>query len=154
MVVACIILIIGIAGADLLGKRYIEEHFQKNQTEEIAGGKIQLRKVHNQGFALNRLDEKPDMVKNLSFAATVAAFLYELWLFRKSGNHMGKIGLALMSGGAVSNTYDRIKRGYVVDYIGFPLKKEKYAKITYNIGDFAIFIGAILMCVGSFGKRK
>ena len=152
MVLVCIILIIGIAGADLAGKRYIEEHFQRNQTKDLAGGKIQLRKVHNKGLALNQLDAKPDLVKNLSFAGTIAAFLYELWLFRKPGNHVGKLGLALMAGGAVSN--DRIKRGYVVDYIGFPFKKEKLAQVTYNIGDFAIFIGAILMCVGNFGKRK
>lgn len=154
MVLVCIILIIGIAGADLAGKRYIEEHFQRNQTKDLAGGKIQLRKVHNKGLALNQLDAKPDLVKNLSFAGTIVAFLYELWLFRKPGNHVGKLGLALMAGGAVSNTFDRIKRGYVVDYIGFPFKKEKLAQVTYNIGDFAIFIGAILMCVGNFGKRK
>ena len=103
---------------------------------------------------MNQLDAKPDLVKNLSFAGTIAAFLYELWLFRKPGNHAGKLGLALMAGGAVSNTFDRIKRGYVVDYIGFPFKKEKLAQVTYNIGDFTIFIGAILMCVGNFGKRK
>ena len=87
MVLVCIILIIGIAGADLAGKRYIEEHFQRNQTKDLAGGKIQLRKVHNKGLALNQLDAKPDLVKNLSFAGTIAAFLYELWLFRKPGNH-------------------------------------------------------------------
>lgn len=154
MVIACIILIIGIAGVDLAGKWYMEQHFQRNQTKDLAGGKIQLRKVHNKGLALNRLDTRPDLVKNLSFVGTVAAFLYELWLFRKPGNHMGKLGLALMSGGAVSNTFDRIKRGYVVDYIGFPFKKEKLAQVTYNIGDLAIFIGAILICIGNFGKRK
>ena len=58
-------------------------------------------------------------------------------------------------GGAMSNTFDRLCRGKVTDYlyIRFSLLK----KIIINIGDIAIFFGAFLYFAGiipAFFKAK
>lgn len=73
------------------------------------------------------------------------------------GNVVLKGGLALLLGGAYSNTYDRLKRGYVVDYVSFclpPVKNKVLAKlknaleaVVFNVSDFAIIIGAMLILV-------
>ena len=39
-------------------------------------------------------------------------------------------------------------RGKVVDYLGFRTKWKKITKITYNLGDLAIFLGAFLVGLG------
>ena len=50
-----------------------------------------------------------------------------------------------MLGGAYSNTYDRLVRKYVVDYVSFRVPG-RLKKVIFNIGDFCIMIGALL-CV-------
>ncbi|MDE7258820.1 MAG: signal peptidase II, partial [Lachnospiraceae bacterium] len=46
-------------------------------------------------------------------------------------------------------TYDRLVRKYVVDYVSFPVKNQKIRNIVFNISDFCIMIGALLMVLGS-----
>ena len=62
-----------------------------------------------------------------------------------------------MTAGAWSNTFDRWIRGYVIDYVGFKIRWEKITRITYNLGDFFLAAGAVLMMLSSvfhFKKRK
>ena len=72
-----------------------------------------------------------------------------LLTFSIKGNGMLKAGLAFLLGGAYSNTYDRLVRKYVVDYVSFPVKNKKLRSIVFNISDFCIMIGALLMVLGS-----
>ena len=59
------------------------------------------------------------------------------------GKRLLKTGLALILGGAYSNTYDRLRRKYVVDYITFP----KISTVVFNLSDFGIMIGAMLLTI-------
>ena len=63
-------------------------------------------------------------------------------------NNLLRLGLALLLGGAFSNTYDRLRRGYVVDYVSFPVKWQAFRKIVFNCSDFCIIIGALLSALG------
>ena len=58
---------------------------------------------------------------------------------------MMKFGLSLLLGGAFSNTYDRLKRGYVVDYFRVNVPVKRIRKLIFNISDFCIMIGALLI---------
>ena len=62
---------------------------------------------------------------------------------------MLKAGLSLLVGGAFSNTYDRLKRKYVVDYISFGVKWKGLRKVVFNVSDFCIIIGALLAAFGA-----
>ena len=53
-----------------------------------------------------------------------------------------KLGLSLLLGGAFSNTYDRLKRNYVVDYVSFQTPFKRLNSIIFNVSDFLIAIGA------------
>ena len=66
----------------------------------------------------------------------------------------GQFEAGTMLGGAFSNTYDRLKRKYVVDYVSFPVKNEKIRNVVFNISDFCIMIGALLMVLGSDDKHR
>ena len=50
--------------------------------------------------------------------------------------------LTLVLAGGASNLYDRLKRGYVVDYFSIQWKKLK--KVVFNLGDIFIFAGSAL----------
>ena len=69
------------------------------------------------------------------------------------GNSTLKAGLAFLLGGAYSNTYDRLPRKYVVDYVSFPVKNRRFRKIVFNISDFCIMIGALLLALGEAGRK-
>lgn len=153
MVVTCVILIILIAGVDLICKKNIESKFESDEYITCCKDKITIRKVHNKGMCMSWMQHYPETVRNCSFVALVVIFIYQLFLCGKQGNVKEKVGTALIAGGAVSNTYDRIKRGYVVDYIGFNCKWKKAAKVTYNFGDFAIFAGALLLMITNLKKK-
>ena len=74
-----------------------------------------------------------------------------LLTFTCKGSRLLKAGLAFLLGGAYSNTYDRLMRKYVVDYVSFPVKNKKIRNIVFNISDFCIAVGALLMVLGSAG---
>ena len=54
---------------------------------------------------------------------------------------MERLGLILIIAGSLSNIYDRLKRGYVVDYIHIDLPFIK--EVTFNLADVYIFVGSI-----------
>ena len=55
------------------------------------------------------------------------------------------IGLSLIVGGALGNFIDRVRLGYVIDFIDFHVKNWHYA--TFNIADSAICVGVLLLVV-------
>lgn len=55
----------------------------------------------------------------------------------KKGCLAQKIGLSMVLGGAISNLYDRLVKGYVVDYFSIEFKRLK--KVIFNLGDILYF---------------
>ena len=70
-----------------------------------------------------------------------------------------KAGLSLMAAGSISNMFDRLVRGHVVDYVGYRLEDKHFEGITYNFADFFI-AGAVITVMtklfrpGSKKKKK
>lgn len=106
--------------------------------------KSRIRKpliTKNRGFARNRLDDHPRIV------AAVSALLTVYIAHRAVFGNDRSLGHALVLGGALSNTYERIFKGYVTDYI-------KIGGTVYNISDFAIFAGAFLIALKGIREEK
>lgn len=147
---------IGIAalvfGLDVVLKQWVEEHFYLGEARELAGGRFILRKVYNKGAMLNLLQDYPQILKRISAVIGAASLLYDAVLLKKRRHVMRKTGMMLFTGGAFSNIFDRLVRGKVIDYIGFRTRWKKLTAITYNLGDFAIFAGTLLVMLSS-GKR-
>ena len=91
---------------------------------------------------------KQGLVTILSLGLTLFMTVVFLATFSFRGNSTLKAGLALLLGGAYSNTYDRLTRKYVVDYVSFPVKNKRFRRIVFNISDFCIMIGALLLALG------
>lgn len=138
---------------DLAVKYKVERDWKQGEERPAAGGRLKLRKVHNKGMCLNLLDQYPMLVKWSSLILSACLSFYQLFLYRKKGNKMRKAGVIWMLAGAWSNTIDRWLRGYVVDYIGIQTKKEELSRITYNLGDFFIAVGAVLLVISNVFHR-
>jgi signal peptidase II len=129
---------------EYLLKNRIEKSRKEGQTQKILGGCILLRKHHNKGFALNKGSENQPLVAAISLGLTVLCTLFFIVGLGKKGNALLHAGLAMMLGGAYSNTYDRLRRKYVVDYFSFAVPIRKIRNIIFNLSDLCIIIGAMM----------
>lgn len=137
------------AGVDLLLKNQTEEKLERNEEKEILGGCVLYRNIRNYGLVMNKFEKYPKVVRMISATALLVLGATGARVLGKGGHTLEKTGFAMMAAGAVSNNYDRMKRGYVLDYIGFPLKDKKLAGVTYNLADFSLLIGAVFLMIGN-----
>ena len=128
-------------------KNYVENKRNAGEEKEICKGRILLRKYHNKGACMNLGEKKSNVVAGLSLILTAALALVFLFTLTRHGNGWLKAGLSLLLGGAFSNTYDRLKRKYVVDYFSFGVKWAPLRAIVFNISDFCILIGALIIAI-------
>lgn len=129
-----------IFSADLLIKKWAEKSL--SDKEEINKGPLRLRLVRNRGAFLNLGDKQPKLVLGISLAVSIVCSIYYTAILRKPGRNLMKVGLTLLLGGAWNNVYDRMKRGYVVDYAGV-LKTDAF----YNLSDVAVMAGVIVTAI-------
>lgn len=139
-------IIIAIFFVELLIKNKIEEQ-KENFQKPILGGKVLLEKYHNSGALLNLLEKKRKVVAGISLFFSLLMIVYFVCTLTTRGNHMLKLGLSFLLGGAFSNTYDRMKRKYVVDYMSFSFGPPRIRNVVYNIADFFIMIGSLLFVI-------
>lgn len=140
--------ILGIFGLELRVKNYIEERKTEDTEEKLCGGALLIRKHHNRGAFLNAGEKRRVWVAACSVALTLLLTVFFIMTLGAAGKGMLKWGLTLLLGGAYSNTYDRLKRKYVVDYVSFNVPFKGLRKVIFNIGDFCIMIGALLSVIG------
>lgn len=134
---------------DFVIKNWVENKTAAGEEREIGNGLLLLKKYHNKGAFLNAGENKSGLVAILSVMLTLAMTVLFLVTFTFKGSRLLKTGLAFLLGGAYSNTYDRMRRHYVVDYVSFPVKNKFIRRIVFNISDFCIMIGALCMALGS-----
>jgi signal peptidase II len=142
-------IIIVIAATESVIKQVREQNGIVGERKPILGGKLYLTKYHNYGAFLNLGQKRPEFVRGLSMGLSIACTILFILSLGTKGKPLLKSGLSLLLGGAYSNTYDRMVRGYVVDYFGFQVKNEKIRNIVFNISDFCIMIGALISVLRS-----
>lgn len=145
---------IGIAAvvfaADFVIKNQIEK--SGNLPRQVWKGRILLQKFHNRGAMLNFGEKRQGLVAAASVVLTLFVAVIFLGSLGQRGSNLLRTGLALLLGGAFSNTYDRLKRRYVVDYISFQVKWKRFAGIIFNLSDFCIMAGAMISCIAANGE--
>ncbi len=142
--------ILVIFGVELKIKNHIEETKEEGCNEEACGGALLIRKHHNRGAVLNAGQHKRKLVMLVAVFLTVLATVIFIITLGHGGSGLLKWGLTLLLGGAYSNTYDRLVRKYVVDYVSFNVPFKWLRRVIFNIGDFCIMIGALLSVMGYY----
>ena len=141
-----------ILGLDLGMKNYIEKNVEDGEVREKPGRLLIIRKHHNRGAFLNAGQHRQRMVAVLSLLMTLILTIFFFLTLGTAGKGILKWGLTLLVGGAYSNTYDRLSRKYVVDYVSFNVPFG-LRKIIFNIGDFCIIAGSLLVLLASFKEE-
>lgn len=114
-----------------------------------------LTLMHNTGAAFSFMNDAGGWQRWLFtlIALGVSIFL-GLWLKRLTVQEkLQAVALALILGGAIGNVIDRMRLGYVIDFIDVYYATWHFP--AFNIADSAITIGAVLIIYDSlFGAAK
>ncbi len=110
--------------------------------------------AENTGVAFSFLNDGGDAGRwGLSAVAFVAAtlVLYFFWRTPRSDDRI--LGaLTLLLAGIAGNVTDRLRLGFVIDFIDVQFGNWHYP--TFNIADSAICIGAVLLMIDVFFNKK
>jgi signal peptidase II len=86
----------------------------------------------------------------VTLTAAIAIFV-ALWLWREKRRD-DSVALALVLGGALGNICDRVRLGYVVDFLDLHFGSW-HPFLVFNVGDAAITIGVLLLLVRALLMR-
>jgi signal peptidase II len=114
-------------------------------TSSACHGFFQIHRVENPGMILGLGKKSPGLVKWLPLIVFLCiSLLLFPWLL-DCPSFLPRFGFGLLLGGGLNNIYDHWKRGFVIDYFSFPIKKIR--NLYFNLSDFGIFFGTILTCL-------
>ena len=132
-------------------KRDVKQKYQVGERSRKAhcGGLVTILHSRNDGAAFNLMAKYPALIRLISVVLTLLCALIFLVTLTRGGSGLLKTGMALLTGGAFSNTLDRVREQHVTDYISFRFGPPAFRKIAFNIADFAIAVGAVLAVISS-----
>ena len=118
---------------------------------------LEFRYAENCGAAFGFMRDMPSLIrKGVFYFAAVGAIVLLLWMFVTGrGGTLFAWSVPLIVGGAIGNFVDRVRFGYVVDFIRFHLN-DRWAYPTFNAADAWITIGVALILIDGFvdGRRE
>jgi signal peptidase II len=119
----------------------------------LVDGYFELQYAENCGAAFGLLREADDTVRRVIFGvAAAAAAIALMWMFVVGrGGKLFAWSVPFVVSGALGNLVDRIRYGYVVDFIRFHVH-DSFEYPTFNVADITIVIGVALLVID--GMRK
>ncbi|MDD5128203.1 MAG: signal peptidase II [Candidatus Omnitrophica bacterium] len=121
---------------DQLSKFLAVNFLQLNVPFALIKDFLYLTLVHNRGAAFGILKNQLSLFIAISFFAILFIFIY---LRNKKNSFLLKLSLSLILSGAAGNLIDRLRFGYVIDFLDFKVWP------VFNLADSALTIGALLL---------
>lgn len=140
---------------DQMTKAWAVRVLRFGEDKTVISNFLNFAYAENPGVAFSFFDSHGDTGRwGLSAVAIIAAILvlYYFWRVPRSDDRVLG-GLALLLAGIVGNVTDRVRLGFVVDFIDVQFGNWHYP--TFNVADMAICLGAGLLILDIiFSKRK
>lgn len=137
-----ILLSIFIVLADQLAKSAATKYLMGQRPVEIIKNFVELHYVKNYGAAFGILQNQRWFFIVIT---SIVVFAMVVYMLKNSGSLtiLSKISISMLSGGAIGNLIDRVRLGYVVDFIKLDLKIYNFP--VFNIADMFIVAGTALL---------
>ena len=143
-----LLLIAAVVVFDQLTKALVVRQIGLHDYVPLVDGLVSLSHVRNHGAAFGLLSDwnlpyQSLLLSLLSLAALGAIATYFLRL--PAAARLPRAALALVLGGAVGNVIDRLRLGYVVDFVHVYWREYQWP--DFNAADSAITIGVALLVI-------
>jgi len=141
-----LLLVAAIVLLDQATKAIIARSLDLHEYVPLVDGFLSLSHVRNRGAAFGFLSDwdvpyQSVLLAVLSVAALFAIVFYFLRL--PAGARVSRAALALVLGGAIGNLIDRVRLGYVVDFVHVYWRQHQWP--DFNAADSAITVGVTLL---------
>ncbi len=100
--------------------------------------------VQNFGISLGLAQAQNDTHRWLLVAGTAAIAVAVAWWIGRENKNGDRLALGLVLGGALGNIVDRVRFGYVVDFLDLHFG-EVQPFYVFNVADAAISIGVVIL---------
>ena len=109
--------------------------------------------TENQGISLGLLNATNPVGRWMLVALTSAiAVGVAVWI-GKEKNRIDQVALGMVLGGALGNILDRVRHGYVTDFLDLHFGEFR-PFLIFNVGDAAISIAVVILLLRAFVTRK
>lgn len=135
-----------VAFLDQLAKLAICARFHVGESVPVIPGWFSLTYVRNTGAAWGMFSGQHLGLIALSILMLILVVVFRRSFLKPTWEH--RLALGLMIGGILGNLYDRLRYGWVVDYLDF--FRGDWHWPAFNVADSAICIGVGLYMISSF----
>lgn len=144
----------GVFLVDQMTKAWATRRLRFDGDKTVIENFLNFSYAQNTGVAFSMFDNGGDGGRwGLSAVAGVAAVLvlFYFWRIPRTNDRLLS-ALALLLAGIVGNLTDRVRLGFVIDFIDVQLGSWHYP--TFNVADAAICVGAGLLIIDMFFNRR
>ena len=135
---------------DQIIKIFIDHKFLLDESKEIIPNFFNITNAHNYGAAWSILNDKSLFLIIVAIIALILIYFYFI-----KGKDLKKTDIVLvsmLSAGVIGNMVDRIRLGYVIDYLDFKIFGYDYP--IFNLADIFIVISIFLLILKAFKEDK
>ena len=147
-----VIIILG----DQWAKLTILSHFDYGESISVIQNFFSITYVRNTGAAFGFFaSANPSFRVPFFLIVPIIAMVVLGFLYRDlpKDARWRSMALGLVSGGALGNLIDRVRLGYVVDFLDFHWKTDYYFP-AFNVADSAICVGVGILLLSTVTKRE
>jgi signal peptidase II len=134
-------------------------HFRPKHSFTLSPSYLRIRYAENTGAAFGLFRGLPEGARGLLFhvVSLGAVLLITAYYLRLRGSsrqeRFVRLGLALVLGGAMGNYFDRLARGFVIDFIEAHWH-DRATWPSFNVADSCIVIGVGLLLLDGLTRRE
>ena len=154
---ACFFLsILLIIVTDQWTKLMVLAHFEYGESLVMVRDFFSLTYVRNTGAAFGFLaNSNPTFRVPFFLVVPIVAMVVLGFLYRDlpRSSKWRSMALGLVSGGALGNLIDRVRLGYVVDFLDFHYRNQYYFP-AFNVADSAICVGVGILLLSTFSNKE
>ncbi len=140
-----LLITIGITILDQATKVWVRQDFALFESRELVANFFYFTHVRNPGAAWGLFGGHNTFLTVLSLVMLFAIFVFRRSFLSDTWEH--RVALGLMGGGILGNLMDRVRWGYVVDFLDFRIFG--YHWPVFNVADMAICVGVGIYMVSS-----
>lgn len=132
---------------DQLTKLYIHTHFDLGEYISVIPNYFNITYVRNTGAAFGFLRDSHETFRTLFFLSMPPLAMITILAIMRGVENSDRIQIVALSGifgGAVGNYIDRIRFGFVVDFLDFHWRNQ-YSWPAFNVADSAIVCGVLVL---------
>ncbi|MCL4459647.1 MAG: signal peptidase II [Chloroflexi bacterium] len=115
--------------------------FSRTNRLALLGDWVRLDYVTNTGAAFGLLQGKTGLFATIALLVIPILILWQGYV--APGKLLPKVCLGLLLGGTLGNLLDRLRYGYVIDFIDIGIGNLRWP--TFNLADSAFVIGSIIL---------